>query len=109
MILVQNPVTILVFHKDSKNDSSGISSLRHNGVLISENNIKTEDLNYQFKPVFTKEDINVTMPNLGKGFPSMPNIEISVNGIEKLLTDLKSDKATGPDNVPGRILKMGAS
>ena len=49
------------------------------------------------------------MPNLGKGFSCMPNIEFSVNGIEKLLTDLKSDKATGPDNIPGRILKMGTS
>ena len=30
------------------------------------------------------------------------------NGIEKLLTDLNPNKATGPDNIPGRILKMGA-
>ena len=96
------------FMKSLKNDSSGISSLRHNGVLISENSHKAEALNYQFKSVFTEEDINATMPNLGEGFPSMPNIDISVNGIEKLLTDLNPNKATGPDNIPGRILKMGA-
>ena len=58
--------------------------------------------------MFTEEDINATMPNLGEGFPSMPNIDISVNGIEKLFTDLNPNKATGPDNIPGRILKMGA-
>ena len=51
--------------------------------------------------------IKATMPNLGKGFPTMPSIDISVNGIKKLLTDLKPNKATRPDNIPRRILKMG--
>ena len=59
------------------------------------------------KAVFTEEDINATMPNLGEGFPSMPIFDISGNGIEKLLTDLNSNKATGPDNIPGCILKLG--
>ena len=47
------------------------------------------------------------MPIFGEGFPSMPNITISTDGIEKLLTDLKPNKATGPDDIPARILKMG--
>lgn len=38
----------------------------------------------------------------------MSNIIISDHGIEKLLTDLDPNKATGPDGVPGRILKLGA-
>ena len=48
------------------------------------------------------------MPFLGEGFPSMPNITISTYGIEKLLTDLKPNKATGSDDIPARIPKMGA-
>ena len=39
----------------------------------------------------------------------MPDINISVEGVEKLLTDLDPGKATGPDDVPARILKMGAA
>ena len=50
------------------------------------------------------------MPSINKPhFPRMPDINISVEGVEKLLTDLDPGKATGPDDVPARILKMGAA
>ena len=95
------------FIKSLKADSFGISALRDRGILITENAKKADSLNNQFRSVFTQEDIN-DMPTLGEGFPSMPNITISTDGIEKLLTDFKPNKATGPDDIPARILKMGA-
>ena len=42
----------------------------------------TDSLNNQFKSVYTQEDIN-DMPIFGEGFPSMPNITVSSDGIEK--------------------------
>ena len=39
----------------------------------------------------------------------MPPIHITVKGVEKLLNELKPNKAQGPDNIPARILKEMAS
>jgi len=39
----------------------------------------------------------------------MPNIEVTTNGIEKLLKDLKPGKAAGPDGIPTWILKTCAT
>ena len=46
------------------------------------------------------------MPHIEKqSFPSMPEIQVNVAGVEKLLGELKIHKATGPDGVPSRILQ----
>jgi hypothetical protein len=45
---------------------------------------------------------------LNKGqsqYPQMPNIIITENGINKLLQNINIHKASGPDNIHGRILK----
>ena len=39
----------------------------------------------------------------------MPDIHVSVSGVEKLLSKLNIHKATGPDEIPSRILKEYAS
>ena len=39
----------------------------------------------------------------------MPDITVTTLGIEKLLNNLKVNKATGPDNIPARILKNCSS
>ena len=39
----------------------------------------------------------------------MPDIDISTDGVEKLLADLNVTKATGPNNIPSRMLKMEAA
>ncbi len=82
--------------------------LKSNGQLISDNTSKADILNKQFESVFTHED-TTHMPCIDKQhYPQMPDINITVDGVEKLLSDLDPGKATGPDGVPARILKMGA-
>ena len=39
----------------------------------------------------------------------MHDIHITVNDTQKLLQNLDSSKATGPDEIPARILKQYAS
>ena len=39
----------------------------------------------------------------------MPSIEIDVHGVEKLLSNIKPNKASGPDAIPCRVLKEAAS
>ena len=62
----------------------------------------------QFSSVFTQEDMS-ELPDLGPSTtPSVPPIKVNIKGIQKLLKDIKPHKATGPDNIPGRLLKETA-
>ena len=36
----------------------------------------------------------------------MPNIEVSCTGVEALIGGLDDSKATGPDNISGKLLKL---
>ena len=45
-------------------------------------------------------------PDLGNSpYPSMTKIDVSVEGVKKLLLRLNPKKAVGPDIVPTRILR----
>jgi len=50
--------------------------------------------------VFTGEKI----PTLSDNYPNMTHINIKTEGVEKLLKNLDPSKATGPDEIPARIL-----
>ena len=43
------------------------------------------------------------------GYPHISSVSISENGVLKLLQNIKINKATGPDNIPCRILKEAAN
>ena len=94
--------------KSRKNESVGISPLRKNGIIFSQSKEKANILNSQFSSVFTKEDLD-NLPDLGDSpHPSMPDFDISVNGIEKLLKNINPRKAAGPDGIPCRLLQSVA-
>lgn len=38
----------------------------------------------------------------------MPDIEVSLEGVVKLLKELNPNKASGPDGIPAHILKLAA-
>ena len=40
-----------------------------------------------------------------KRLPDIPNLEISNDGVEKLIKNLKMGKSSGPDNLLNRVLK----
>ena len=70
---------------------------------------KLKLLSNQHTSVFTKEPTE-NLPNIaGKPETPMSDFEFTSNGIEKLLSDLNSSKASGPDLLPTRILKFIAS
>ncbi|XP_072028466.1 uncharacterized protein [Amphiura filiformis] len=95
--------------KSLRRDVFGVSPLNLTGRIASSAKEKAETLNKQFCSVFTREDLS-SIPNLGvSAVPDMPNITITTFGVEKLLKNLKINKASGPDNIPARILKECAS
>jgi hypothetical protein len=66
-------------------------------------------LNHQFQSVYTKED-TATLPDKGNStIKSMNDIYITENGVIKLPKDLNPHKASGPDQIPTRLLKLCAS
>jgi hypothetical protein len=78
------------------------------GFLKNYNQSKANILNEQFKSVFTTEN-HTNFPDKGPGpFPSMTNINITEQGVYKLLKNQKPHKATGPDEVPAFILRSAA-
>ena len=83
------------------------------GKLYSHPVDKAELLNKQFQSVFSsgeevsREDFsrNYKMPTVESQFPVLDNINITLNGITKLLKDLKPNTSPGPDNLGPRLLK----
>ena len=102
-----SPKKFWSYIKGKKQESSGVSPLRNSdGVIHSEADVKANILNKQFVSVFTKED-TANIPDKGPSpYSSMMNITIRSKGVEKLLSNLQPDKATGPDMIPARLLKQ---
>ena len=66
---------------------------------------KAEILNAQFQSVFTKDTVDSTTTLPGPQFPPIGELHISKEGVEKLLKDINPNKASGPDEIPCRLLK----
>jgi hypothetical protein len=98
--------------KYKKTDHAGIPSLKMNGKLLKEPKQKADALNSQFHSVFS-DSFNITYGDFQKdsymtgteAYPPMPDIHITRNGVEKLLSQLNPNKACGPDGLKPRILK----
>lgn len=62
-------------------------------------------LNSYFTSVFTCEPSHDTPTLRRSDYSEMPPIEITTEGIIKLINNLQSSSAPGPDNIPAKILK----
>ena len=64
---------------------------------------KAEVLQTQYLSVFTRDNILQSLSSNYEQFPAMPRC------VKKLLDDLDTNKATGPDLIPTRVLKECSS
>ena len=72
------------FIKSQRQENSNVAPLRENGKLVSDTNKKAEILNKQFSSVFTSK--TTPPPSFEESpYPSMPKINVSINGVTKLL------------------------
>jgi len=96
---------LFTFVKSRKCDSSGVAPLKRYGANHVDPATKAEILNDQFSSVFTKEDSS-PLPDLGKSpFPDAPQIQVTSNGVLKLMQGLNPHKATGPDSIFSQFLR----
>ncbi len=91
--------------KAKKQDSIGVAPLKSDGKLHSSSEKKAEIMNAQFQSVFTREDTSA-LPELPESnHPNIGDLDITPAGIIKLLKNLQTNKASGPDGLPNLILK----
>ena len=115
------------FLKNSRQDQCGSPPLKHNNILVTDTTQKADLHNSQFQSVFTNkaplslsrlckmklQDLadegkieadslpaETLSPNL-----AMEEFSVSVEGVLKLLSNLKPGKATGPDKIKPLLLR----
>ncbi|KAJ8030007.1 LINE-1 reverse transcriptase-like [Holothuria leucospilota] len=87
----------------------GIPSLKHEGKTITDAKLKADLLNNYFTSVFTLNN-HKSIPDKGPPpLPPMPCIVVTAPGVLKLLSELKTRKAIGPDKIPSVLLKTVAN
>ena len=100
------------FIKSRKNDGSGVSPLKDQGVLITDNKRRADLLNKQFQSAFGKKESYNEQEffercNMAwdESKPVMGDITVTQEGVEKLLRQITPTKAAGPDGVSPRYLR----
>ena len=92
--------------KSLKKDNVSHSSLRDSdGSLVTDPQKMADIFNLQFKSVFSDPLGNADNSGVTNNYERMPSITVSQRGVLKLLQNINPHKATGPDNIPGKILK----
>ena len=112
--------------KHSKQDSVGVAPLKKDNICHQDDVKKATILNEQFQSVFSQKSplslkslCKMNLQNLSdkgqitpmdsQAYRKMPDINISKEGIEKLLINLNPHKAAGPDQIRPIILKNTAA
>ena len=91
--------------KAKQQDNIGVSPLKRKGQLLSDSRSKADILVNQFSSVFTR-DSSSSMPSVGKLCDtSIGELKITEEGVLKLLRNIQTSKAPGPDSIPNRVLK----
>ena len=93
------------FTKSLRQESFGVGTLKAHGRVGATSLEKANMCNTQFHSAFSNEDTTRIPTPRGDPLPPMPNITISENGVLKLLKNIKPNKATGPDELPARVLR----
>lgn len=86
-----------------------MAPLKIDGSYVNSSKDKAESLNHQFQSVFTCENLSDMSDYIDTPTPTMPDIAISVNGVQSLPESLDVTKASGPDNIPTHVLNFCAS
>ena len=96
------------FIKNARQNFAGVAPLKTVKGIATSAIEKASVLNAQFQSVFTQEDCS-SVPIQQGGYPEMAAIDVTVPGVEKLLSDLNVQKAPGPDGLIPKVLKECAS
>jgi len=96
--------------KHKRSDGNTIPPLKSVGLLHDDSVDKANILNAQFQQAFScKEELDESQfkkrCNMNGQYETAPDINITEEGVRKLLTGLNPHKAAGPDSITPRVLK----
>ncbi|KAL8618799.1 hypothetical protein ACOMHN_000227 [Nucella lapillus] len=97
--------------KNQKSSNSGVAPLKANGRLVTDAKGKAELLDHQFQTAFSegkqysRDEYEEKCGTQEGNFPVLDDLEVTEEGVHKLLKNLKPNKASGPDEISSRILK----
>ena len=100
---------LFLYIKSQRKGCNGIPTLEVNGEVVTNNMAKAEELNKYFSSVFTREDNNCPHIADANFSSELRSLNISVEGVEQLLSNIEPHKSSGPDQIPGRLLKLMSS
>ena len=91
--------------KKQRKDNCGVASLKHEGNIHNDSLTKAQLLNKYFTSVFTSST-SATFPPLNEPpLPDITTLSIDTRGVLTLLQNLQAHKASGPNEIPARLLK----
>ncbi len=95
--------------KSKRCDQMGVAPLKVGSFVHSDPKRKANILNNQFTSVFSADD-GSPVPDLNDSdaHPTMDEILVDLNGVIKLLKNVKPFTASGPDKIPAMLLKESA-
>ena len=101
-----NPKKFWKYIKSKKQDCVSIPPLKVNNVTITESKAKADALNSYFGSVFTSTHVSESESPQSTPFPSINDVHVTTQGIVNLINKMKPNKASDPDKIPARLLKL---
>ena len=89
-------------------DNTGIAVLQKGGIKATSPRDKADLLNKQFCSVFTEEAADGLPQMSNNQYPGIGSLIITIKGVDKMLLNLNANKAAGPDELHGKLLKNTA-
>ena len=94
------------FIKSQRTNFTGVAPLKEAGLINSDPKKKATILAQQFRSVFTQDDEKSAATSLhGPNYPPIADITIVEAGVAKLLKGVDPSKASGPDQIPCKLLR----
>ena len=91
--------------KSKKLDHTGVSTPKHRGSTYTGSQEKADLLADYFSSVFTHGDTSHIPDLSGETLSSIPQIVVHSDGVAQLLSNIKVNKAPGPDNLQACFLQ----
>jgi hypothetical protein len=95
--------------KSRRQDNTGVAPLKDGPSLVSDSLEKSKILLRQFCSVFTRDDGTPPPQMKDPPSPNISELNITEEGVAKLLRNLNASKSCGPDGIPSKILKQCAA
>ncbi|MEL7079500.1 MAG: reverse transcriptase family protein, partial [Cyanobacteria bacterium J06582_2] len=99
----ENPKKFWKYIKSVKKEAQHIPALKYNANLIETSKEKANTFNDQFTKIFTKQIFDTVPLNIPR-IPKMDAINVTSEGVFRLLKNLNGNKAAGPDEIHPKLL-----